>query len=897
MFHAIPPDRVLQQLGTSLRGLQQEQAQSRLQQYGRNELQKKKGDSPIVLFLHQFASPIVWILIAAVIISVLEHELVDAAVIAVLLLINAVIGFFQEYKAEKSIEALQKLASVKATVLRSGKEQIIDAKELVPGDIILLETGQKVPADVRLLEIVQLEVQEAALTGESSPVTKRLTILPEQTPLADQKNMTFAGTVITNGRGKGVVCSTGMQMEIGKIAHLIQETEEEPTPLQKKLKKLGMQLGIGTIIICFIIFFAGVFKGEDPAKFLIVAVALAVAAIPEGLPAIVTLCLAIGVRRLAGKNALLRRLSSAETLGCTTVICTDKTGTLTHNEMTVRKLWVDGNVISVTGSGYSTSGSFSDDSPTLSTLLQIGALNNNASLTSDGLVGDPTEGALLVSALKNRLDYQILGLKHKRIGEIPFTSERKRMTTIHDIEGKRVAYTKGAVDVLLQRCASVEIEGKQKPLTRELAGSILQQQEQFAGEALRVLGFAYRPLKKEEPADAGEAVERNLIFVGMQAMIDPPREGVKESIATCHAAGIRVIMITGDHQRTAEAIAKEIGIEGSSITGSEIEHADLDREVEHIAIYARVDPKHKLRIVDALQKGGHIVAMTGDGVNDAPALKKADVGIAMGISGTDVAKEAADIILTDDNFTSIVNAVEEGRAIYDNIQKFVLYLLSSNIGEVLTLFIAMMIGLPLPITALMILWMNLVTDGLPALALGVDPPDPDIMLRHPRNPKSNIVSLHRSVYMAAIGILLAGGTLSVFVWSLVQNGWQWGMHWTGGHGYMVATTMAFTTLVMFQMVNVINCRSETASIFKAGLLSGLLSNKKLLLAMLASVAFQVLAVYGPLQPIFETTTLSIPEWIGILIISSTVLWFGEAVKFVRRQKAPHGSSAEFLAGA
>ncbi|MBI1971118.1 calcium-transporting P-type ATPase, PMR1-type [Candidatus Woesearchaeota archaeon] len=872
-------------LNTRLTGLSSDEAARRLQAYGKNEVQQKKGESALQLFFDQFKSPIVWILIGAVVISALEEEFIDAVVISLILILNAILGFVQEYKAEKTIEALQKLASFHARVVRDGKEMSIEAKDVVPGDIILLEVGEKIPADIRLFELVDMETQEGMLTGESMPVTKKLLLFPESTPIADQKNMAFAGTIIARGHGKGVVCRTGMDTEIGKIARLIQETESEPTPLQKKLKKLGTVLGIGTIVICAIIFFAGVLKGEDPAKFLIVAVALAVAAIPEGLPAIVTISLAIGVQRLAKHNVLLRKLPSGETLGCTTVICTDKTGTLTHNEMTIKRLWVDNTTITVSGSGYSLQGEFSATTPTLRRVLEIGALNNDAKLSGNTILGDPTEGALLVSAAKNKIDYQLLNIKHKRVDEIPFTSERKRMVTVHCYESGNVVYVKGAVDVLLNLCTFIEINGKKEMLTRQKKQEILEKNELFAKDALRVLGFAYKKIKGNEKK---ELYEKDLIFVGMQAMIDPPREEVKASIATCHKAGIRVVMITGDHIATAVAIAKEIGIDGRALGGHDIDTIDLDSCVEDIRIYARVNPEHKLKIVEALKKKGHIVAMTGDGVNDAPALKRADIGVAMGLTGTDVTKEAADIILTDDNFTSIVRAIEVGRSIYDNIQKFVIYLLSSNMGEVLTLFLAILLGFPLPVAAIMLLWINLVTDGLPAIALGLEPEEKDIMNRPPRKPKSQIVSKTRGAYLLTLSCIMSGGTLLLFVWALLQRGWVFGTELHQGEAYIYATTMAFTSLVMFQMFNVINCRSDHQSIFKLGLFS----NMKLIGAIGVSILLHLSVVYGPLEKVFGTTALSLADWLLILLVTSSVVWFGELVKLYRRIRQSAG--AEFI---
>ena len=904
-YHAKEIKDVLAGLYTGENGLSSAEARLRLGKYGLNEIQQKQKISPSRIFISQFGSPIVWILIAAVMISFLLKEYIDASVIGIILVLNAFFGFVQEYRAEKAIDALKKMASLKAVVLRDGKEMQIDAKELVPGDIMLLETGEKIPADARLIESIELQVQEAALTGESIPIRKRTAACDEKTSLADRFNSVFSGTVITNGRGRAVVHSTGMGTEIGKIAHLIETETSDMTPLQKKLVTLGRWLGILTVVICLIVFGAGIIKGEPLLKFFIVAVSLAVAAIPEGLPAVVTISLALGVQRMIKRNALIRKMPSVETLGCTTVICADKTGTLTHNEMTVRKLFVDNDEITVTGSGYSPKGTFSNGADDLDFLLEAGALCNNAKLEeSDGssgdksitVIGDPTEGALLVSALKKGIRWNELGSRHRRLAEITFTSERKMMTTVHDFGGKKKVISKGAADILLEKCGYFLLNGVKYRLTKDIKLKILRKNEEFASQALRVLGFAYRDLEDlrqiksnnlhinnaKNPAFGltdPKLLEKELIFIGLQAMIDPPREEVRESIKKCMTAGIKVVMITGDHKITAMAVAKELGIKGKAVTGMELGSIDLDEEAENIAIYARVNPEDKLKIINALKKRGHTVAMTGDGVNDAPALKRADLGIAMGITGTDVAKEASGMILTDDNFTSIVNAVEEGRVIYDNIRKFVLYLLSSNIGELLTVFTAIMIGLPLPILAIMILWINLITDGLPALALSVDPAEPGIMNRPPRNPRSEIINRWSGLYMFAVGLIMMAGTLGIFYWTLSKEGWTGGEQ---GYAYMHATTMAFTTLVMFQMFNVLNCRSNSLSLFKVGIFT----NKKLLLAILSSVILQAIVVYGPLGRVFQTTSPTGFDWITIVLVSSSVLWFGEIVKLVRsgRQK-------------
>jgi len=869
-MHNKKPEDIFMELKTGKQGLTENEVAKRLEKYGYNEIKEGKKISPLKIFLSQFNSSVVYILIAALVISLFLGERIDAVVIGIILILNALFGFYQEYRAEKSIEALKKLSSLKATVIRDGKDIEIDAKLLVPGDITKLIEGDKIPADSRVFELANLQTQEAALTGESLPVKKELKILPEKTILADRLNMVFSGTIVTSGKGLAIVTGTGMSSEIGKIAKLIQETEPEKTPLQKKLNQLGKWLGVVTIIISITVFLGGILKGGDILEFLIVAVALAVAAIPEGLPAVVTIGLSIGSQRMVKRNALIRKLPSVETLGSTTVICSDKTGTLTKNEMTVKKIYANSKIIDVTGSGYDKKGEFLFDNKKINPkeielLLQIGVLNNDASLTDGNMIGDPTEGSLIVSAAKAGLVKKDLQKKHKRIDEIPFSSERKIMTTLHDFNNERIAFVKGAPEIVLKNCNSFYENGKTKKLTEAKRKEILQINKQFASNALRVLGFAFKRVMSKD------RMEKNLIFVGLQGMIDPPREEVKGAIEKCNRAGIKVIMITGDHEITAKAIGREIGLDGKSMTGQDLEKiTNLDKVVEDIVIYARVNPEHKIKIVQALQKKGHIVAMTGDGVNDAPALKKADIGVGMGITGTDVSKEASDMILTDDNFTSIVNAVEEGRGIYDNIKKFVEYLLSSNLGEILTLFVAIMIGFPLPLIAIMILWINLVTDGLPALALSVDPSDPNIMERKPRNPKEKIISNPVIVRMIIVGITMMIGTLVVFkIYDPETN-------------LMYAQTMAFSTLMLYQMFNVLNCRSETNSIFKIGVFT----NKKLWGAIFISIVMQILVIHSPLSKFFKTVPLAFMDWVYIILVSSTVLIVVEIYKLVINKVKP-----------
>ncbi len=852
-------------LKTSEKGLSQQEAEERLRIHGYNKIIEDRRVHPIKIFLEQFKSPIVWILIAAMLVSFFVKEYTDFGVIAAIVLLNAILGFIQEYKAEEAISALKKLISLKATVIRDGVETDIDASLLVPGDIIVLDTGDKIAADARLINTVNLQTQEASLTGESLPVKKEVVVFKKTISVADRANMIFNGTIVTNGHGRAIVTETGMNTEIGHIATMIKETKTEPTPLQKKLASLSGILGIIVILIAVIVFAAGVIYGKPMFIMFLAAIALAVAAIPEGLPAVVTVTLALGVQKLARRNALIRKLPSVETLGACTVICSDKTGTLTHNEMTVKKIYANGDVIEVSGSGYEPEGRFSRPAKQFEQLLVAGVLNNNASLKKENdlwsVIGDPTEAALLVSGKKAGINIERIKSSCTRFSEIEFTSERKRMTTINKVGAKTIAYTKGAPEVVLELCNRTVINGRLVRLTRDEKKNILEANEQFANNALRVLGFAYKEVNGKEPP---MAIEKEMIFIGLQAMIDPPRAEARDAIKKCETAGIKVVMITGDHKATAIAVARELGIKGKAVTGPELDLIEtLEDSVDEIAVYARVGPAHKLKIIEALKKKGHVVAMTGDGVNDAPALKKADIGIAMGITGTDVAKEASAMILADDNFASIVSAVEEGRAVFDNIKKFVEYLLSSNMGEVLTVFCSILIGMPLPLIALQILWINLVTDGAPALALSVDPPEPGIMQRPPRKVEERIVNKRRGVMIFIIGLIMMLGTLGLFGWYNPELNLAY------------AQTMAFTTLMMFQMFNVINQRSEEQSIFKLGLFT----NKWLIGAIILSVGLQVAVVHLPfMNTLFSTVPLKLADWAYAVGISASVLVFGEIVK-------------------
>ena len=865
-WNELEAKHVLKELQTSQKGLSEQEAQARLLKYGTNELKEEKKISPIEIFLNQFKSILVIILIGATVFSAAIGEILDAIVILIIVILNAIFGFFQEYKAEKAIEALKRLSSQESVVLRDGKKLTIPSKFLVPGDIVVLEQGTKVPADLRILEVTDLQIDESIITGESAPVTKKTEIF-RNTVLAERKNMAWTGTVVTYGRGAGIVVETGMKSEMGKIARTIQEAGEEGTPLQKKLGVFGKKLGLIILSICGIVILTGVLRGEPIFTMIITGIALAVAAIPEGLPAVVTITLALGLQKLSKNNAIIRKLPAVEALGSTTVICADKTGTLTKNEMTVRKIWHDGTTISVTGEGYMPEGKFLvyeketslQKDKTLELILRTAALCNNAELENGKVIGDPTEGALIVAARKAGLSLEGC----PRIKEITFTSERKMMTTVHAAPQKKtIACVKGAPEKILSLCTHSYSGGKPKKLTPADRKKILQANSNLTGEALRVLAIAFKEVRGNEKE---KDTESNLTFLGLVGMIDPPRETVANDIAICRKAGIKVVMITGDHLNTAVAIAKEIRIidspEERAITGEELDKMSdqsLEEIVEQVRVYARVNPEHKVRIVDAFKKKGHIIAMTGDGVNDAPALKKADIGVAMGINGTDVAKEASDMVLADDNFSSIVAAVKGGRQIYDNIKKFIQYMLSTNFGEVLIVFVAMLIGFTdpatgmvlLPLTAIQLLWINLLTDGLPALALGTDPPSKDLMDRPPRSPKENILSKGMFIDICIVGIIMLVGTLSLFSYNLHT-------------GAVKAMTVAFTAIVAFEMVRIQSIRS------RYGL--GLFSNRKLIIAMAITFAFQAAVIYTPfLQPAFGTTGLDLLDWIEIAGVASTV---------------------------
>jgi Ca2+-transporting ATPase len=879
--YQITAEDVLKILKTSKTGLTSEVAGKRLEQYGENKLAFKKRTTALTIFLNQFKSYLIAILIVAAVISALIEFWLDAVVILAIVVMNAVLGFVQEYKAEKAVEALEKLAAPKAVVLRNDRQVTIPSTELVPGDIILLETGDKVPADVRLMEVVNFKVDEAALTGESVPVDKVLDVIKNKVIVAERKNCAFMNTIVVNGRAKGIVIETGMQTEMGKIAHLIETSAEKATPLQKSLAEVGKKLGIAIVAICAVIFALGMFRGADILSTFLTAVSLAVAAVPEGLPAVVTITLALGVNRLAKAKSIIRKLPAVETLGSCSFICCDKTGTLTKNEMTVKKVYVDNKILDIGGEGYIPDGKFTFNGKEFSAkdehllmALKIGALCNNATLYKDSIwkiTGDPTEAALIVLAKKAGMTKEALLKMYPTISEFSFDAIRKRMSTIHKGPHGTWAFVKGAPDLMLKKCTHVFEGGRIHKLTNEKRKDLLRINEALASHALRILGLAFKELKDSKQSI--DEVEKNLVFVGLAGMIDPPRPEVRDALKTCENAGIKVSMVTGDHRITATAIGLQLGLikEGARIIdGEELEKMsdyDLSLICENVAIYARVTPEHKTRIVEALQRKGHIVAMTGDGVNDAPALKDANIGIAMGIIGTDVAKEASAMILEDDNFATIVNAVREGRGIYDNIKKFLRYMLSSNVGEVIAIFSASLIGLPLPLLAAQLLWINLLTDGLPAVALAVDPTDPDVMTRKPRGPKEHTIDGKMISTVALVGSVIAAGVLWLF-WHSLQN----------GASMDKARSIAFTAFVVFEMFNVFNTRSDRDSFVK-----GLFSNKWLLVAVAGSIALQLAILYIPnLSRLFGVAPLGLNDWILLIGVGSTVIIAEELRKAVFR---------------
>ncbi|MDR2112930.1 MAG: cation-translocating P-type ATPase, partial [Candidatus Accumulibacter sp.] len=885
-------------------------AAARLSRHGPNELTEKPRPGFMAMLWDQLNNYLVIILIVAAVISLALGEVVDSVAIMFIVVLNSVVGVVQESKAEQALAALKKMSAPNAQVVRDGRITTIPGREIVEGDIVLLEAGNYVPADLRLVETVNLKIEEASLTGESVPVEKNAAgVCDAEVPLGDRKNMAFMGTMITYGRGRGMVTGTGMNTQIGMIAEMLQSFEMESTPLQKKLEHLGKLLGTACLLICGLVFIYGLFRDthlasafsdgflnylraekKDIIGLFMTAVSLAIAAVPEGLPAIVTICLALGMQRMIRHNALIRKLPAVETLGCATVVCSDKTGTLTQNQMTVVQGWAGGKRFRVSGEGYNPAGRFlAGDDPfdprgdaDAALLLQGALVCNDARLErleedsqESGkeawrIIGDPTEGALVVASAKAGYLSAELQKTLPRVQEVPFDSERKRMSTLHDVAGWEgraaaglpdsapiIAFVKGAPDVVLDLCARYSVSGQSVELDAPARQAILEQNRDMAAGALRVLAVAYRPLAEIPAQMTAEAVERDLVFIGLLGMIDPPRPEVIEALKVARGAGLKSIMVTGDYKDTAQAIARDIGLltpGGLVLTGPEIERmsdAELAEVAPNLDVCCRVSPQHKTRIVEALKSREHVVAMTGDGVNDAPALKRANIGVAMGITGTDVAKQTADMILTDDNFASIVSAIEQGRIIYSNIRKFVYFLLACNIGEILIIFGAMLAGMPIPLLPVQLLWLNLVSDGAPALALGLEKGDTDIMQQPPRSPREHVINRSMAIGIAVVGIVDALAILAVFYLALQRYPEQ----------LMMAQTIAFVTLCGSELLRAFTARSEHHSIFSIGVFS----NRWMVWAVLASFLAVLLVVYVPfLNPFFDTLPLSANDWLLML---------------------------------
>jgi Ca2+-transporting ATPase len=925
-WHSMSSTDVLKQLNTPLeQGLSPEEVKARQEKYGPNELTEAPPTTFWEMLWSQINSFVIYMLLAASIISALLGDYVEAIAILAIVVLNAIMGIIQESQAEAALAALKKLAAPESSVLRGGHRLSVPATELVPGDIVFLEAGNYIPADVRLLEAVNLRVDEASLTGESLPVEKNAqTRLEADIPLGDQKNTAFMGTLVNYGRGKGVVVSIGMQTQLGMIATMLQSVENEETPLQRRLDQLGKVLGWGSLAVCGLVFVIGAVRFilgngfanilspaalEEFTNLFMIAVSLAIAAVPEGLPAVVTISLALGMREMVRRHALIRKLSSVETLGSATVICSDKTGTLTQNEMTVTRIWADDQFVDVTGSGYAPKGDFKVDNenvsldkyPAVKTSLWLGTLNNDAQLEHAGeqdgqqtfrMIGDPTEGAILVAALKAGASAKSLNDAYPRQQEIPFDSTRKRMVTVHSVEDPQdadispltgdekrewhIIAVKGAPDVVLNLCSHIQtMENGDLKLTEERRQEVLAANDAMTGGALRVLGVAYRMLPVLPDEINSEELEKDLTFVGLIGMIDPARTEVKDALDTARDAGIRTIMITGDYPNTARAIAEEIGLLQTGhkvMTGADINNLSDEEMIQNVMetdVYARVSPEHKMRIVDALRANDEVVAMTGDGVNDAPAIKRADIGVAMGITGTDVAKGTADMVLTDDNYASIVSAVEQGRVIYSNIRKFVYYLLSCNAAEIMVIFLATLFGWPVPLTAIQLLWLNLVTDGAPALALGTEPGDPDIMDQPPRPTNEPIINKFMLVGIVVQTVAITAVTLGAFALGLKQGSIDF------------AETMAFTTLSISELFRAFTARSEYYPLLKIGLLK----NKLMNWAVLGSLVLIMLVIYIPfLQPIFNTAPLGWAQWLEILPLILVPSVAAEVTKYAMQKK-------------
>jgi Ca2+-transporting ATPase len=887
-WHNLTIEEVFRKQKTNESGLTTTEVKKRLTEYGPNELAAEKKVSKITLLFSQLKSPLIAVLIVAVLISLSIGHFIDATVIAAVIIINTMIGFFQEFKAETALETLKSMAAPETKVIRDCSRKIgcletkIKAKDVVPGDVLFLEAGDKVPADARIFQAINLEMDESMLTGESMPARKTIEPLPANLQVADMANMAFSGTIVVQGRGKAVVIATGCRTEIGKIAELIKETKRVETPMQRRNRDLTRKLGLFALLTSSLVFIIALYRTLDIFDTFLFALAAAVSAIPEGLPAVLTITLAVGVNRMAKRNALIRKLQAVDTLGSATVICTDKTGTLTTNQMTVRKLYLENRYITVSGEGFNPEGKFElkdnllsiTEDKSLNILLKIGALCNDARLasheTEKGITweikGDPTEGALVVAAAKAGLNKDKLEEELPRVDEIPFNPQQRYMVTFHQEEtGRLEVFVKGAPEAIVPKCQEILLDGSMHMLTEQEKEHLHSVGTQMAREALRILAMASTTIEESELAAFKRDFKQvqNLQFIGLAGMIDPPRQEAKAAVSLCKRAGIRVVMATGDHRLTAETIANEIGISGTSgaLTGVDLDEmsADqLDKATAKTSVYARVSPVHKFRIVESLRRQGNIVAMTGDGVNDAPALKAAEIGIAMGITGTDVTKETADMVLTDDNFASIVNAVEEGRVIFENIRKVVKYLVSTTSGEIITILGALILlpNVPLIFTAVQVLWVNLVTDGLLVIPLALEPKEENVMDKPPRRPKENIINRELVWGVVFVGVIMAVGTLSLFIFGLNTG------------GFVKAQSLAFVAIAYFQVFNALNCRSQRLSFFKVGPFS----NRLLLLSVTAGILLQILAVELPFfQTAFGTTGLSVTDLLLVVLVSSSIL--------------------------
>ncbi len=914
---------VIHDLQSTRKGISEEEAVKRRESYGLNELPTAKGTSILKLFLEQFKDVLILILIVAIFINLAvilispEHDdYTDVIAITIFIMINSIVGLITEYRSEKSMLALKEITADNARIVRPEGEQIIDSRLLVPGDIIHVEMGDKIPADVRLLEVMNLRVDESSLTGESQPVRKDPKVIEKDAALADRRNTVFSGTIATYGRGLGIVAATGIHTQIGKIAKMLTEIEEAETPLQKKMSKVGYQLGALIVILCVLVFIIGIVKTlilessiepEILIALMLTAVALAVAAMPSGLPIVITTLLALGMYDMAHEKALVKRLKAVETLGSVNVICSDKTGTLTKNEMTTRVIYSNDKLIKVSGKGYDPSGGFNQENeqnfnpladPHFELLIRISALNGTSKVEQKGkqwvTIGDPTEGSLVTLAMKAGIKIDSLKERYPQIGEVPFTSESKRMITVHKTPENEVhIYVKGALDIILNRCNLIYKKGEVKPISDENRTEILKINEKYSSQQLRILAMAYRTLT-DGSHDSYEGMDNDLTFVGFAGMMDPPRDAVPHAIDICKQAGIEIKMITGDHPATATAIAKEIGLITASEEQETVKGLDFYKktpdEIEHTKVFARISPEHKLRVVENMRTKNYVVAVTGDGVNDAPALKSANIGVAMGIAGTDVAKEAASMTLTDDNFATIVLAVKKGRNIYENILKTIFYLLSCNFGEILVIFVWIVIGVNiftsgeiitvLPLLPLQILWVNLITDSLPALSLAKEPEDPKLMDHAPRRVDEPVFTKRFTINIIILGALICIGTLALFQYGLNNGTQMWGLGVAENEDkiYRYATTLAFMTVTFFENWNIFATRSLKNSIFGVKK-----RNKYMYLALVVAIILQFTVVYIPaLQPVFNTYPLGLLDWVLIIVVSSSIIWVTELYKWIWR---------------